>query len=104
LKIVEEIVIGVHSTWKSGLSGSRVIDLIVGVGGGEGAEGLKDKVFELWAVEVEVIFEEEEYVEWGDALSSSIGALLLLLLISFVCFFKWRWIFLLRCLIVGGGG
>jgi len=88
LKIVEEIVIGVHSTWKSGLSGSRVIDLIVGVGGGEGAEGLKDKVFEVWAVDVEVIFEEEEYVEWGDALSSSIGALLLLLLISFVCFFK----------------
>ena len=89
LKCIKEIVIGVHSTWKGGLSGSVVIEDVVGVGGGEGTEGLKDKVFELWAVQVEVIFEEEEYVEWGDALSPSSGAvLLLLLLISFLCFFK----------------
>ena len=103
MKCIKEIVIGVHSTWKGGLSGSVVIDDVIGVGGGEGAEGLKDKVFELRAVQVEVIFEEEEYVEWGYALSPSSGALLLLL-ISFLCFFNWRWIFLLRCLIVGGGG
>lgn len=45
-------------------------------------ERLKDKVFDLWAVQIEVIFEMEEDVE----ISLSVSSVLLLLLLRIDCF------------------
>ncbi len=65
LEIGQEIIVGVDST---GQGVAIIIVIIVGsiiifdFGSGEGTEGLKDKVFNLGSVEIEVIFDEEEYV------------------------------------------
>lgn len=53
LKCLDEVIVGVQSTGEGGVSGGGVameILVVVGRGGGEGVEGLKDKVFDLWAV------------------------------------------------------
>ena len=99
MECLHEIIIGVHSTGECRNSGSRVaiiieVGVIIGGGGGEGVERLKDKVFDLRTVLIEVIFEMEEDVEWGYycALRAS-SVRLLVLLLGIGCF-----------MIVGEGG
>ena len=72
LECAEEIIVGVHSTGQSVamivIIGIIVIGRIIIIlfifnfGSGERTEGLKDKVFNLWAMEIEMIFDEEENV------------------------------------------
>ena len=85
LKIFDEIIVGVESTGECGMSGGGgvaivEVGVIVGSGGGKGVERLEDKVFDLGAVQIEVIFEMEEDVEWGYYCALSVSSVLLLLL------------------------
>jgi hypothetical protein len=66
LEIDKEIIVGVDSTGQCVaiivVIGSSVPLGIFNFGSGKRKERLKDKVFNLWTVEIEVIFDEEEYV------------------------------------------